>query len=81
MGASPGQCAEGTQTVELDDLEDKTKKENYMPHRTGFTLSLLLFVIGMGMLILSGFVPQEPWRWRLLTWGLAAWGISTALPF
>jgi hypothetical protein len=48
---------------------------------TGFSLHLLLFVVAMGMFILSGFIPAEPWRWRLLVWGLACWGISEVLPF
>jgi hypothetical protein len=47
----------------------------------GFSIHLLLFVVAMGMFILAGFIPAEPWRWRLLVWGLACWGISTVLPF
>jgi hypothetical protein len=52
-----------------------------MNRNEAFSLHLLLFVIACGMFILSGFVPAEPWRWRLMTWGLAAWAISTVLPF
>jgi hypothetical protein len=54
-----------------------------MPRREGFSFSLLVFVIGVGMMILAGcsFVPEQPWRFRLLSWGLACWAISTALPF
>ncbi len=52
-----------------------------MQRTEGFSFHLLLFVVAMGMFILAGFIPAEPWRWRLLVWGLAAWGISTALPF
>lgn len=54
-----------------------------MPRKEGFSFSLLLFMIGCAMMILAGcsFVPGEPWRFRLLAWGLAAWAISTALPF
>ena len=33
----------------------------------------------VGMLILAGFIPAEPWRWRLLVWGMACWAISTAI--
>lgn len=52
-----------------------------MQRNEGFSLHLLLFVIAVGMLILSGFIPAEPWRWRLLVWGMACWAISTSLPF
>ena len=43
----------------------------------------LYFVIAVVFFIIAGanFVPVEPWRNRLLCWGLAAWAISTALPW
>ena len=47
------------------------------------SLHNLFFVIAVALFILAGtsIVPAEPWRFRLLSWGLACWAISTALPW
>jgi hypothetical protein len=47
----------------------------------GVTVGLFLQVVGTTLFILAGLgIPDAP-RFRLVAWGLAAWGLSVLLPF
>lgn len=41
--------------------------------------TLILLVFAFVLFIVSGLLAVEPWRWRMLTWGLAAWVLSLIL--